>query len=177
MAEPRKPDTVCGQAPSRTATGTVVAIEQNVARIQIDLSDECGACSHKRECRETPAGPTVHWPVNREAANLAVGQRVSVRKSATARPVLAGLVYALPLATLLLGAFVGDQYGGDVAAVVGCAAGLLAGGLAAILIGRLGNLRGWWRFAVEPLAHDVPDFPTATGLVAIDIPRDTSSAR
>lgn len=118
--------------------GTVVAIEGDRAVVELETGAKCGTAASCGCCAGLRSGRRLQV----ERAGLEAGDTVEVSMPAYAGRLRAMAVYGLPLAGFVAGLIVGGRYepaGGanDTATIIGGLAGLLVGGAAALLAGRL----------------------------------------
>ena len=120
-------------------TARVVAVEPEAVWIEARRQSACGRCGIRSGCGhglldEFARGPTVHLrlPVDDAPEGLRDGELVRVGIEEHALLAASVRVYGLPLFGFLAGAAVGELLvGGDPAAGIGAAAGLVAGFLLA----------------------------------------------
>lgn len=148
----------------RTEYGTILSIENGVARVRVDPGDECHACNLQGHCHSEPEKhPILHWPAPPEVRE---GQRVAVHVTKTSKLGLASLIYLLPLVTSVAGALIGGEIGQpeatDVNAMIGFAVGLAASALVIIPVARAGTRNGRWELDIEPCSDDLQQIEHAT---------------
>ncbi len=144
----------------RTEYGTILSIENGMARVRVDPGNECHACDLQGHCHTEPdKHPVLHWPAPPDARE---GQRVAVHVTRTSKLGLASLVYLLPLVTSVAGALVAGKLGSpeaaDVNSMIGFAGGLFASLFVIIPVARSGTRRGRWQLELEPCSdRELPD--------------------
>ena len=116
-----------------TRTGHILSIHDGLASIRVDLPESCKGCGSRAGCGGGKAGgATVQLEVPSEARP---GQMVTLSIAEGPLVHRAMLTYLLPALTTLLGT-ISLADGGDVAAVVGFAVGLLLGLVLLRMFGR-----------------------------------------
>lgn len=113
--------------------GEVVAVENGVAKVRLEVAAACGGCGSRGSCASGGAAERVIEMHVSDHTRL--GDRLAVSLPATALTLAALLGYLLPPLSLLAGAIVGAlAFGGDLPAVLGALLGLSAGLLMVRLI-------------------------------------------
>lgn len=110
----------------------VVAVEGDIAWIEPDPATSCGGCSAKRSCG-TAILPEMFGKADRRVpivndfnARIGDGIMVGIPEGVLVRA--SGIAYMLPLVAMLAAGVAADRLiGGDVAAMAGAVAGLVAG--------------------------------------------------
>jgi sigma-E factor negative regulatory protein RseC len=120
-------------------TGVVTGHEKGLARVEVPRSAHCAMCSSKEVCgQREDAGPMVLLAEDPFDAPTGATVEIGVPEGAVLKGAL--LVYALPLAVLVLALAVTEALGGP--QVAGVVAGLLGGGVAMWLGGRISRRGG-----------------------------------
>jgi sigma-E factor negative regulatory protein RseC len=115
----------------------VVGVEQDIASLEVVRRSACGLCGKTRGCGISLFGRLFGHKSNvfkaQNSINAQAGDRVIVAIEENAVLTSALIVYGVPLATLLLGAilgntfFMGDAARSDLYALIGAITGLLLG--------------------------------------------------
>lgn len=120
-----------------TETGKVVAVSGDRVWVQTIRTSACESCSARNGCGQRAlagvSGGRANQVLVANSLNARVGDEVTVAIEESALLGASLLVYALPLALMVLGAVSGHQLSGgeDVAAMVGAVAAMAAGFLVA----------------------------------------------
>lgn len=115
--------------------GEVVHVADGLARIRLERPSACGQCAGRGSCASGNAAE--QFVELRVAGAACVGDTVSVSMPAASLVFAALFGYLMPALGLLFGALLGEWgFGGDLAAVLGAALGLLAGLFGARLMAR-----------------------------------------
>ena len=121
-------------------SGEVVGFDNGLAKIRLERPSGCSGCGSRGTCASGSAAAQIVQMALPERTRL--GDRVTVAMPSSSVALAAILGYLFPLIGLLLGAIAADSwYGGNLAAVVGAAAGFVVGLMLARLIAffALGN--------------------------------------
>jgi positive regulator of sigma E activity len=137
--------------------GEVIGLVHGAARIRLERApSSCGGCSSRSTCAsgQTPSQEVlIEMPQGTK-----IGDQVTVSMPSSSVALAALLGYLLPPVFLLLGAITADSYfGGDAAAVLGAASGLLLGLLVARIAAHFTFGQGFSSAACDSAAHlDLP---------------------
>lgn len=117
-----------------TESATIIEIEPDRVRVEVRSSSGCSSCSAKAGCGngilDRWLNPTrILWVASDRqfstSAELGDNIHIGVEEGAFVKNAL--LLYMLPILAFLLGAGLGHQFQGDLAAVLGGVFGLLVG--------------------------------------------------
>jgi sigma-E factor negative regulatory protein RseC len=114
-------------------TGRVIALKDDKAWVQTIRASACESCSARSGCGQRvlarASGGRANQILVTNHLNARVGDQVTVAIAESALISASLLVYALPLALLILGAVTGQQWlpQQDAGAIAGAIAGLAAG--------------------------------------------------
>jgi sigma-E factor negative regulatory protein RseC len=120
-----------------TETGRVIAVKAGKAWVRTIRASACESCSARSGCGQrvlaTASGGRANQVLVDNHLGAEVGDDVTVAIDESALLSASILVYALPLALLVLGAVLGQQWmpAGDAGAITGALAGLASGFLVA----------------------------------------------
>lgn len=113
--------------------GTVIGSHAGITRIRLEPAPACSGCGSRGTCASGASEPKV--VEMRLRASAVPGTRVTLTLPESSVALASLLGYLLPAVGLLLGAVVASRFfAGDLAAVLGAAAGLAAGLLGVRLI-------------------------------------------
>lgn len=124
-----------------TETGKVVALSGNRAWVQTIRTSACESCSARTGCGQralaSVSGGRANQVLVTNSLDARVGDEVTLAIDESALLGASVLVYALPLALMVLGTVFGHQLSGgsDVAAMLGAAAGMAGGFMMARRVG------------------------------------------
>ncbi|NMT64159.1 SoxR reducing system RseC family protein [Marinobacter orientalis] len=124
-----------------TETGRVVAVSGDRVWVQTIRTSACESCSARNGCGQRAlagvSGGRANQVLVANSLDARVGDEVTVAIEESALVGASLLVYALPLALLVVGAVAGHQLSGghDAAAMLGAATGMATGFMVARRIG------------------------------------------
>lgn len=116
-----------------TESGRVVAVSGDKVWVQTIRTSACESCSARNGCGQRAlagvSGGRANQVLVSNSLGAGVGDEVTVAIDESALLGASLLVYALPLVLMVLGAVLGHQVSGghEVAAILGAAAGMVAG--------------------------------------------------